>query len=86
MLEKEKMPKLNKIGVAFESQSCNLKRACGCQCSAVGCLIEDKMSKRKSLIQKKMHFELSPLIVLIVLLIVTHTSRFRSVPSVITEI
>ena len=54
--------------------------ACGCQCLAVGCLIEDKKSKSKkgrNSAKKKMHFELSPLIVRIALWIVNTYSEFQ---------
>ena len=40
----------------------NKSTTCGCQCSAVGCLIEDKKSK-KGYNSGKKHFELFPLIV-----------------------
>ena len=53
--------------------------ACGCQHSAVGCLIEDKKSKSKKGHNsgKKMHFESSPLIVWIAFLIVNTYSDFQ---------
>ena len=57
----------------------NKSTACGCQCSAVGYLIEDKKSKSKKThnSEKKMHFELSPLIVWIALWIVNTYSEFQ---------
>ena len=56
----------------------NKSIACGCQRSAVGCLMEDKknLSKKGRIILKKMHFELSPFIVWIALWVVNTYSLF----------
>ena len=60
-------------------QSENKGNACGCQCSAVGRWIEDKksMSKKGHNSEKKMHFELSPVIVWIALWIVDTYFEFH---------
>ena len=70
----------------------NKSTACGCQRSARGCLIEDKMapaavgcfiedkkskSKRGNNSEKKMEFELSPFIVWIALWTVNTYSKFQ---------